>query len=237
MMQILFDLQRGIHDAVNGLIGGFAETRDWRSFLIVLPLGIVFGAVHALTPGHSKIVLASYLVGSRLALARGAMVAGALALTHIASAVVLALLAAPLIDRTIGNAGRAPTIEILSRGILALIGVWLIVRAVRHRPHVHGEGVMVGVVAGLVPCPLTLFAMFLALSKGVLAAGLTFAAAMMIGVGFTLICVAMATVFARDRTLALIGRHGASIERISRTLDFATGVLLLAIGALAVGAI
>ena len=34
---------------------------------------------------------------------------------------------------------------------------------------------MVGVIAGLVPCPLTLFAMFLALSRGVPEAGLTFA--------------------------------------------------------------
>ena len=116
MLQILIDLQRSIHDAVNGLIGGFAATRDWRSLLIVLPLGIAFGAVHALTPGHSKIVLASYLVGSRLALTRSAMVAGALALTHIASAVVLALLAAPLITRTIGGAGRTPTIEAFSAG-------------------------------------------------------------------------------------------------------------------------
>jgi nickel/cobalt transporter (NicO) family protein len=237
MMQILIDLQRSIHDAVSSLFNSFAEAHDWRALLILLPLGIVFGAVHALTPGHSKVVLASYLVGSRVALTRSALVAGALALTHIASAVVLALLAAPLITRTIGNAGRAPAIELLSRGTLALIGVWLIVRALRHRPHVHGEGVMVGVVAGLVPCPLTLFAMFLALSKGVVLAGLTFAAAMMIGVGLTLTCVAMVTVLARDRTLALIGRHGASVERISRALDFATGALLIAVGIIAVARI
>jgi nickel/cobalt transporter (NicO) family protein len=234
-MDWLFEIQRSINEAVNHLIGSFAESRDSNTLLIMLPLGIMFGAVHALTPGHSKIVLASYLVGSRLALTRSAMVAGALALTHIASAVVLALLAAPLITRTIGAAGRAPAIETFSRGVLALIGVWLIVRAVRHRPHLHREGIMVGVVAGLVPCPLTLFAMFLALSKGVLLAGLTFAAAMMIGVALTLIGVAAVTVLARDRTLAAMGRHGASVERLSRALDFATGILLMAAGLIAAG--
>ena len=65
MMQILIDLQRSIHDAVSSLFNSFAEAHDWRALLILLPLGIVFGAVHALTPGHSKVVLASYLVGSR----------------------------------------------------------------------------------------------------------------------------------------------------------------------------
>lgn len=236
-MEVLIDLQRSINDAVGQLLGSFAETRDWNGLLLVLPLGIVFGAVHALTPGHSKVVLASYLVGSRLAFARSALVAGALALTHIASAVVLALLAAPLVSRTIGNAGRAPSLELVSRGLLAAIGIWLIVRGLRHRQHVHGEGVTVGVVAGLVPCPLTLFALFLALSKGVLIAGLTFAAAMMLGVSLTLIGVAMLTVLVRNQSLAFLDRHGASVERVSRTLDLATGVLLTAIGLAAVASL
>ena len=89
---------------------------------------------------------------------------------------------------------------------------------------------MVGVIAGLIPCPLTLFAMFLALSRGVPEAGLTFAAAMMFGVAFTLGAVAAATILARDWMLKLIDRHGGSIERISRGLDAMSGVLLLMIG-------
>ena len=111
MMQTLIDLQGAIHEAVNGLFGRFAETGDWRSLFVILPLGIAFGAIHALTPGHSKIVLASYLVGSRLPLKRSTFVAGALAFTHILSAVVLALLAAPLLSRTIGGVGRAPSLD------------------------------------------------------------------------------------------------------------------------------
>ena len=93
---------------------------------------------------------------------------------------------------------------------------------------------MVGFVAGLIPCPLTLFAMLLALAKGVPLAGLTFAFAMLFGVGFTLTAVAVATVVARERSLALFSRHGASIERISRLLDFVSGFFLLTIGTLAI---
>ena len=197
-MDFLFDVQRLIHQGVTRQITDVAASSGWTALWPILGLGIIFGAVHALTPGHSKLVLASYLVGSRLAWFRSVAVAGALALTHIGSAVLLALVAAPLITRTIGGAGRAPALEITSRGLLALIGVWLLVRAIRGRPHQHGEGIAVGVVAGLVPCPLTLFAMFLAISKGVVAAGLTFAFSMMLGVAMTLVIVAVGTVLARD---------------------------------------
>ena len=186
--------------------------------------------MHALTPGHGKTVLASYLVGSRLAVLRAMAVAGALALTHVGSAVVLALAAAPILTRTLGGVGRAPVLEDISRGLLALMGLWFLFRALRGRMHEHREGIAVGIVAGLVPCPLTLFAMFLALSRGIPEAGLTFAAAMMLGVGLTLGAVAALTVFARERVVTFVGRHGGSVEKASRLLEGSTGLALIAIG-------
>src|SRR5215211_5052488 len=66
-MQILVDLQRWVYGSITEYLNAFSTSADWFSLANVLPLGIVFGAVHALTPGHGKTVLASYLVGSRLA--------------------------------------------------------------------------------------------------------------------------------------------------------------------------
>ena len=229
-MDFLVGLQRWINASITADLSAFAATRDWLALLAVLPFGIAFGAVHALTPGHGKTVLASYLVGSRLAVLRALAVAGALALTHVGSAVVLALAAAPILTRTLGGVGRAPVLEDISRGLLALIGLWFLFRALRGRTHEHREGIVVGVVAGLVPCPLTLFAMFLALSRGVPEAGLTFAVAMMLGVGATLCSVATLTVLAREWMVLLISRHGGSVERASRFLEAVTGVALVVIG-------
>jgi ABC-type nickel/cobalt efflux system permease component RcnA len=226
----LYAAQRWIYTSFTGQLTEFAHTRSWGALALVLPLGIVFGAVHALTPGHGKSVRASYLVGSRLAVLRSLAVAGALALTHVGSAVVLALLAAPLITRTLGGGGRAPLLEMLSWGLLAAVGAWLLLRAMRDRPHLHHEGVMVGVMAGLIPCPLTLFVMLYALARGVAAAGLAFALAMLGGIAITLAAVALATVLAREGVLRILTRHGGSIERLSRTLDALSGALLLLIG-------
>jgi ABC-type nickel/cobalt efflux system permease component RcnA len=113
--------------------------------------------------------------------------------------------------------------------MLIVIGLWLFARAMRGQTHSHGEGLVVGVIAGLIPCPLT-FAMLLALSRGVPEAGLTFAAAMMFGVAFTLGAVATGTILARDWILKFIEQHGGSVERISRGLDALSGLLLLLIG-------
>ena len=231
-MEHLFALQRWIYESLSANVTTFADTRNWTTLASVLPLGIVFGAVHALTPGHGKSVLASYLVGSRLAALRSLAVAGVLALTHVGSAVILALLAAPLVSRTLGSGvGRAPTLEILSWSLLVVIGAWLLLRALRGRPHIHHEGLVVGAVAGLIPCPLTLFVMLYALAHGVPVAGLTFAAAMLIGISGTLAMVALASVLAREGLVYFLNRHGASITRLSRVIDALSGVLLVSIGA------
>jgi hypothetical protein len=64
MFQILVELQRTIYLAVGEQIRLLSVGGDWLAFMGFLPMGIVFGAAHALTPGHSKAVLATYLAGS-----------------------------------------------------------------------------------------------------------------------------------------------------------------------------
>ena len=60
----LADLQRGILSEVAATLRTFAETGDWTLLAAFAPWAVVFGAAHALTPGHSKTVLALWLAGT-----------------------------------------------------------------------------------------------------------------------------------------------------------------------------
>ena len=229
MLDLLTAIQGGLHTLLTDGIGGFAQTRDFALLAAMLPFGVAFGAVHALTPGHGKSVLAGYLVGSRLAPLRALSVSGALTLTHVGSAVLLALVGAPLLTRTFGLFGRAPALERASQVLLVGLGVWILVRALRGRSHAHDQrdGLLVGVSAGLVPCPLTLFAMLLAIGRGVPEAGLTFALAMAGGVGFTLGTVALAALAAGRWLQKRLDEHRAHLQAATCALDVASGVALV----------
>ena len=232
-MNRLAELQHAIYAAIGGYLGAFAASRDWAALLTILPAGIVFGAVHALTPGHSKTLLASYLVGARLALLRGLAVSTALAATHVLSSVLIALFAVQLMTRTLGGAGRAPLAEDLSRGLLVLIGLWFVFRAwrgpTRHAPR---EGIAVGIIAGLVPCPLTLFVMVTALARDVAAAGFVFAASMFLGIALTLGAVAALAMWGRNVLEQLMTRHGVALASMARIMDACGGLLLVLFGTL-----
>lgn len=230
VLSILVEIQGAIREAVAADLKSFAETRDRANLAIVFPFGIAFGAVHALTPGHSKTLLASYVAGSDVKVLSGVRVAAILSITHILMSVLIALFALPIIERSLVGAGRAPVLEDLSRGLIAVIGAWMISRALSRDAHMHLNGAVFGITAGLIPCPLTLFTMTLAIARGIPEAGLAFALAMLIGVALTLSTFAAASALARDGLSHVLERHGTSLQWTGRIFEFTAGSILLIFG-------
>jgi ABC-type nickel/cobalt efflux system permease component RcnA len=203
---------------------------DWTAFLGFLPMGIVFGAVHALTPGHSKAVLAIYLTGSSAGITRGLTVSIALSVAHVTMTVIIALFSLPLVSVMLGSAGSAALLEDVSRGLFGVIGVWMLWSALFRPPHFHGESesIAVGFMAGLIPCLLTLFVMTFAISGGVPEADILFAIVMMTGVALTLSGVALSTVFFRTLIEKLLAARRELLVKASKTLEAVAGVILVA---------
>ena len=227
MFQTLVEFQRTIYLTLGEQIKLLSAGGGWLAFMAFLPMGILFGAAHALTPGHSKAVLATYLAGSDASVRRGLLVSLTLSFTHVTIAVLIAALSLPLVSIALGSVGRAPLLEDVSRGLLGLIGVWMIWRAFRHGHHHHKhEGEAVGVMAGLIPCPLTLFAMTFAISRGVPVAGILFAITMMVGVALTLSCVAVLSILFRERLVHFFDSRPRLFDIISRTIEGIAGLVL-----------
>lgn len=225
----LIGLQRELYLAFSGAIRAYAESGDWTSLLAFAPLGLVLGAVHALTPGHSKALLAIYLAGAPTGAARALGAAVMLAVTHIAVSAILAAVAAPVFSLALGSVGRAPALEDLSRGLLGAIGLWMLWAAFRpRRDHGHAHRPLAfGLAAGLIPCPLTLFVMTMAIGRGAPEAGLAFAAMMAAGVALTLSAVALFAVLARRAAFRAFDAGGGGLRKAAAALQAATGAVLI----------
>ncbi len=230
LFQDLVAIQREIYLAFADRIGDFAKTGDWALLATYLPMGILFGAEHALTPGHSKAVLAVYLTGSTASVPRGLAVSLGLSFVHVGMSVLIALFSLPLVSVALGSVGRAPLLEDISRGLLGVIGVWMLWQAFRrtHQNHAH-EGVLFGFLAGLIPCPLTLFVMTFAMTRNVPQAGIAFAAVMLIGVALVLSSVALVAVLFRQQLLRLMQNRPRIVEALTRTIQTIAGIVLVVV--------
>lgn len=120
LFQSMIEVQRDIYLAFAERIKLYAETGDWSQLAVFPSMGIVFGAVHAMTPGHSKTLLAAYSVGIPASTWRALGTAFLLSAVHISMSVIIVILSLPLVSVILGSVGRAPALEMLSRGLLAL---------------------------------------------------------------------------------------------------------------------
>lgn len=193
-----------------------------------LALAFFFGAVHALTPGHGKTIVAAYLVGSRGRLADAVYLGGVVTATHTVSVFALGLITLYASTR-IAVERIFPWLSLLSGAMVLGIGGWLLIQRLRgldaghshdhdhghghshshahghSHSHSHGRGSLfsLGVSGGLVPCPEALVVLMLSISLGRLGFGLLLLTAFSIGLAAVLIAIGSAMVLAGGRFSAI----------------------------------
>lgn len=109
-------------------------------FAVALLVALVLGALHALTPGHGKTVVAAYLVGSRGTIGHAAFLGGIVTLTHTGSVLLLGVLAV-IASRAIIPSRLTPLLELASGLLILALGLnllWARFRASRH-PATHSH--------------------------------------------------------------------------------------------------
>jgi nickel/cobalt exporter len=126
---------------VNGLterVAGLLDDPGIGMAAVALVAAVVLGAAHALAPGHGKTVMAFYLVDQRRRSWRSAAtIASTVTLSHTASVLALGLLVtagSPVVpDRLY------PWLKVLSGLLILVLGVSLLLGALRRRVHTHGH--------------------------------------------------------------------------------------------------
>lgn len=228
LMHLLIDVQHGLYQ---GMGAGLKSADDFAALPAMLASAVLFGALHALMPGHGKSVLVSYHLGREGRLSDGLRTGVLLALTHIGSAIIFVMLGVAVISRSLAAAGRAPAFETTSAILIIATGVFLLWRALWPHDHVHaGDGRMLAFVTGLVPCPLTTFILTYAIAKHELAVGFLAVGAMAVGVMATIVAFAVAAVLARSRLIDLLARSEPLRLRIGRAAELIGSSAVIVIG-------
>jgi nickel/cobalt exporter len=233
-MNNLIAIQGWLYSGMASGLGDVA-TGDTRAVLATMAAAVLFGAVHAMMPGHGKTVLVSYHLGQPGRLREGIANGAILTLTHVGLALVLVLAGFAVISRAFAQGGRTPQFELASGVMVTLIGAFLLWRSTRHDHNTHErDGRTLAFMTGMIPCPLTTFIMSYALARGLLAAGLAVTAAMALGMIFTIGGIALAAAFARNRFMGLLARTESWRHGVGTVLEVGGSVMVLAFGLLMV---
>jgi nickel/cobalt exporter len=222
----------------DGLAGLFADAAAGEGVLLVLLLAAFgWGAVHALSPGHGKAMVAAYLVGTRGTARHAAALGATVTVTHTAGVVLLGAVALTLSAFVLPEQ-LYPWLSLASGLLVVVVGAAVLRSRTRRRSHHHHHhhdhdlstrGVLaMGASAGLIPCPSALVVLLGAVAQHQLALGLVMIVAFSLGLAATLTALGVAVVHASRAAarLPVPGRVIAALPTASAVVIVGVGLLL-----------
>jgi ABC-type nickel/cobalt efflux system permease component RcnA len=219
-----------------------------------MALAFVYGVVHALGPGHGKVVVVSYFLARDAQITRGFLMGLQIAVFHVLSAAVVVALADFVLRQAFGSApADVAGVRLASYGLIALIGVAMTAQALRRsylrrhgvevshaccghghasRPEHHGHGRQVeqgalSLGVGLVPCTGAVLILLYALANDILFAGALLVVAIAAGMALTMGALGVLSIVARNAVAARVEGGGEGNGRTLAVVSDYGGALLI----------
>ncbi|MCJ2053360.1 nickel/cobalt efflux transporter [Methylobacterium sp. J-070] len=118
---------------------------------LFVPSAILLGALHGLEPGHSKTMMAAFIIAVRGTVTQAVLLGLAATLSHTAVVWIIAL-GGQYLGREWGGAASEPYFQLASAVLIVGIALWMAWRTWReqhHEHHHHGETRFVPTTAGM----------------------------------------------------------------------------------------
>lgn len=231
------------------------DVSNWVMFLTLL-MAFWLGAGHALAPGHGKVMVASYLVGTRGRIIDAIWLGITVTATHVFSVVVLGILMW-LASGIFTQERVFPWMTMASGALIFLLGMVVFSRSGNHShdhshhhhhhhgtpDHAHSQKAMkkvelqellwMGISGGMVPCPSAMIIMLTSIALGIPQFGLLIVLFFSLGLAVVLVGIGIAVVVARN-VAANWGKGGkwiAFLPKISGIVVSILGIGLVLQGA------
>jgi ABC-type nickel/cobalt efflux system permease component RcnA len=237
----------------DGFAGVFADAAAGRGALLLLILAaFAWGAVHALSPGHGKTMVAAYLVGTRGTAKHAVGLGATVTITHTIGVFALGLVAL-LLAQFILPEQLYPWLSLVSALLVLGIGVSVLRSRLRARKHGHGHDhdhghghghdhghhhdheapskktiLALGASAGILPCPSALVVLLAALASHQIPLGIALIVVFSLGLAATLTCLGLLVVYAKrlSTRLRVPSRVTAVVPALSSLAIVAIGVVM-----------
>ncbi len=219
--------------------GGFARLFDdaaaGRGVLLAFLLAAFgWGALHALSPGHGKAMVAAYLVGTRGTARQAVLLGATVTVTHTIGVFALGLVTLALSDFILPE-DLYPWLNLVAGAMVVGVGIAVLRGRLRRAAHAHDHhhhhasltprGLLaLGASAGLIPCPSALVVLLGAIAQAQILLGMVLIVAFSLGLAATLTVLGLAAVWTTGRVERL------RVPAAARLLPVASAAVIVALG-------
>lgn len=250
-MEFSRNFQKDLRDNMTTLAVDIKERQDYGAVFIILLFSFLYGIIHAIGPGHGKMIFSSYFISTDAKPAQGFIAGFLMAVIHASSASILVIVLFFIIKQfVLANFDDAQgVIQMISLGAIAAIGLFMLVKNIisavkKKHSHSHkieealekkadGKGIFfIAFASGIVPCPGAAMVLFFLLSMDLMGIGLLAVLAMSVGMALTISAIGVFVILARNGILKAFNKADSIREKIHTATEIGGSALLFLMGSL-----
>ncbi len=239
LRNIFIEILRWSDDNINELIRGLISGFNLSSLFILIGLSFLYGILHSIGPGHGKSLVASFFLKEKRPLRKSLVLSMIISIIHTGSAIILSFLLFFVLTGIKGMFRiKLQSYFMIASGILIIVaGTFFLIFKIFCKEK-DGEDknlddknlLLIGISAGIVPCPVALMIMFLTLSKKAFFIGLLSVSFISFGMFVLLSLIGIASSKLRDGILSVSSRFIKKGETVAVIIEYVSILLIIFIG-------
>ncbi len=233
--ELFIDKQREFNQSLMSAIRELKREASLKTMITISFFSVLYGIIHALGPGHGKLIILNFLLNNSNNYKKAIKTSFFTTLTHVGVAVAIAFLF-KYVFTTIRYFQRIAILgnfKTVSAVIIALIGVLIIVyplikKWIPIKDKLLTENTAItGMLAGAVPCPLSMTIMLVSISYSIEYIGIALVASIAFGILVFLSVFSLVFIYFRKNSSILL-----KVAKLKGPIDFRyiQGLLYVIIG-------
>lgn len=204
--------QREINQKITHHLNELKNEKKPFVFWIVLALAFLYGMIHAIGPGHGKLIVLSYFTAHEAKWKSGILMGFQIAFMHALSAVIVVLLVNNIAKHVFAGSPSKEMliIKLISYGAITLMGFFMLWQArIRSKKQAFENEIeatdkdkksqwLLSLSIGLIPCTGALLILFYAMAKQMLFIGIMIVFFMALGIAVTLSIIGVACILTKQ---------------------------------------
>ena len=252
MLNGINSLQRDLNSSLTTLSRKINEEKDLGVFFMLLGIALFYGFIHALGPGHGKIIMVSYALSNPLKVRQGILLGIFIAVIHTCSAIFLVSTLYFILKSTYSGYSQEPKkiISLVSYGLIVCMGVFLIAKTIivdivklnnkKQKPEIKDKArqnkfqnlILPALIIGLVPCEGAVLILIFSITINSYYLGIILAMVMSFGIAITISLMGIITIYSKKGALKLISAKKGLIKIISIIIQLLGAIIILLFGLL-----
>jgi ABC-type nickel/cobalt efflux system permease component RcnA len=245
---------RALTDRLAELTSEIRDAKTPGPMLALALISLIYGIFHSLGPGHGKTIVSTFFLAKDAKIGHSLAAGYLIALVHAVSALSIVLIlyyvVRGIFSTSFESASR--TIQILSFGVITLIGAVMLVRRIlgvehsHHFGHAHAHDheepvannsvtgkdlVGIALASGVVPCPGASAIILVSLSLNIMIAGVVSVVMISLGMGVTVTVVGATAILAKRGVMKVSAAgHGGGYNVARRVVEISGSAILFLFG-------